>query len=285
MLDLLAVQSSTANATVITLAYTLLLAFVLSSIIGWTYERTFLGLSYSRNYVQALVLSSVVAATVMQAIGDNVGRGLGMLGALSIVRFRTSFKDPRDIMFIFAALGAGIGCGVYAWGAAVGGTLAFCIVAFLLSRTGLGTKHFFDGMLRFAMPNTSEPRLETEKILRKNLKTFILITMREVNGGERIDVAYQIKLKASKPAAEVLAELSKVEGLSDIQFMMQDATTDMWGRNENGFEKHIPHFFYLQAQTFYRLDSGRSGRGGSGVFLPGKRGPVPGHCRSFGNHY
>ena len=227
MLDLLAVQSSTANATIITLAYTLLLAFVLSSIIGWTYERTFLGLSYSRTYVQALVLSSVVAATVMQAIGDNVGRGLGMLGALSIVRFRTSFKDPRDIMFIFAALGAGIGCGVYAWGAAVGGTLAFCVVAFLLSRTGLGTKHFFDGMLRFAMPNTSEPRLETEKILRKNLKTFILITMREVNGGERIDVAYQIKLKASKPAAEVLAELSKVEGLSDIQFMMQDATTDM----------------------------------------------------------
>ena len=227
MLDLLAVQSSTANATIITLAYTLLLAFVLSSIIGWTYERTFLGLSYSRNYVQALVLSSVVAATVMQAIGDNVGRGLGMLGALSIVRFRTSFKDPRDIMFVFAALGAGIGCGVYAWGAAVGGTLAFCIVAFLLSRTGLGTKHFFDGMLRFAMPNTSEPRLETEKILRKNLKTFILITMREVNGGERIDVAYQIKLKASKPAAEILTELSKVEGLSDIQFMMQDATTDM----------------------------------------------------------
>ena len=227
MLDLLAVQSSTANATIITLAYTLLLAFVLSSIIGWTYERTFLGLSYSRNYVQALVLSSVVAATVMQAIGDNVGRGLGMLGALSIVRFRTSFKDPRDIMFIFAALGAGIGCGVYAWGAAVGGTLAFCIVAFLLSRTGLGTKHFFDGMLRFAMPNTSEPRLETEKILRKNLKTFILITMREVNGGERIDVAYQIKLRANKPAAEVLAELAKVEGLSDIQFMMQDATTDM----------------------------------------------------------
>ena len=227
MLDLLAVQSSTANATIITLAYTLLLAFVLSSIIGWTYERTFLGLSYSRNYVQALVLSSVVAATVMQAIGDNVGRGLGMLGALSIVRFRTSFKDPRDIMFIFAALGAGIGCGVYAWGAAVGGTLAFCIVAFLLSRTGLGTKHFFDGMLRMALPNTSEPRMAVESIMRKNLKTYILITMREVNGGERIDVAYQIKLKASKPAADILAELAKVEGLSDIQFMMQDATTDM----------------------------------------------------------
>lgn len=227
MLDLLAVQSSTANATLITLAYTLILAFILSSVIAWTYEKTFLGLSYSRNYVQALVLSSVVAATVMQAIGDNVGRGLGMLGALSIVRFRTSFKDPRDIMFIFASLGAGIGCGVFAWGAATGGTIAFCIVAFLLSRTGLGTKHFFDGMLRFAMPNDSAPRLAVEKILHSDLKTFILITMREVDGGARVDVAYQVRLRKSKPAAEVLAELSKVEGISDIQFMMQDATTQM----------------------------------------------------------
>ena len=227
MLDLLAVQSSTANATIITLAYTLLLAFVLSSIIGWTYERTFLGLSYSRNYVQALVLSSVVAATVMQAIGDNVGRGLGMMGALSVVRFRTSFKDPRDIMFVFASLGAGIGCGVYAWGAAVGGTIAFCIVAFLLSRTGLGTKHFFDGMLRFALPNEPKVRGQIEDIMKSSLKTFILITMREVDGGARLDVAYQIRLRATKPAAEILSELSKIEGISDVQFMMQDATTEM----------------------------------------------------------
>ena len=227
MLDLLAVQSGTANATLITLAYTLILTFILSSIIAWTYEKTFLGLSYSRNFVQAIVLSAVVAATVMQAIGDNVGRGLGMMGALSVVRFRTSFKDPRDIMFVFASLGAGIGCGVYAWGAAVGGTIAFSAVAFLLSRTGLGTKHFFDGMLRFALPNEPKVRGQVEDIMKGNLKTFILITMREVDGGARLDVAYQIRLRATKPAAEILTLLSKIEGISDVQFMMQDATTEM----------------------------------------------------------
>jgi uncharacterized membrane protein YhiD involved in acid resistance len=227
MLDLLAVQSGTANATLITLAYTLILTFILSSVIAWTYEKTFLGLSYSRNFVQAIVLSAVVAATVMQAIGDNVGRGLGMMGALSVVRFRTSFKDPRDIMFVFASLGAGIGCGVYAWGAAVGGTIAFSAVAFLLSRTGLGTKHFFDGMLRFALPNEPKVRGQVEDIMKGNLKTFILITMREVDGGARLDVAYQVRLRATKPAAEILNELSKLEGISDVQFMMQDATTEM----------------------------------------------------------
>lgn len=227
MLDLLAVQSGTANATLITLAYTLILTFILSSVIAWTYEKTFLGLSYSRNFVQAIVLSAVVAATVMQAIGDNVGRGLGMMGALSVVRFRTSFKDPRDIMFVFASLGAGIGCGVYAWGAAVGGTIAFSAVAFLLSRTGLGTKHFFDGMLRFALPNEPKIRGQIEDIMKSSLKTFILITMREVDGGARLDVAYQIRLRATKPAAEILSDLSKIEGISDVQFMMQDATTEM----------------------------------------------------------
>jgi uncharacterized membrane protein YhiD involved in acid resistance len=227
MLDLLAVQSGTANATLITLAYTLILTFILSSVIAWTYEKTFLGLSYSRNFVQAIVLSAVVAATVMQAIGDNVGRGLGMMGALSVVRFRTSFKDPRDIMFVFASLGAGIGCGVYAWGAAVGGTIAFCLVAFLLSRTGLGTKHFFDGMLRFALPNEAGVRGQIENLMKSSLKTFILITMREVDGGARLDVAYQVRLRATKPAAEILSELSKIEGISDVQFMMQDATTEM----------------------------------------------------------
>jgi uncharacterized membrane protein YhiD involved in acid resistance len=227
MLDLLAVQSGTANATLITLAYTLILTFILSSVIAWTYEKTFLGLSYSRNFVQAIVLSAVVAATVMQAIGDNVGRGLGMMGALSVVRFRTSFKDPRDIMFVFASLGAGIGCGVYAWGAAAGGTVAFCLVAFLLSRTGLGTKHFFDGMLRFALPNEAGVRGKIENLMNTNLKTFILITMREVDGGARLDVAYQVRLRATKPAAEILSELSKIEGISDVQFMMQDATTEM----------------------------------------------------------
>jgi uncharacterized membrane protein YhiD involved in acid resistance len=227
MLDLLAVQSGTANTTLITLAYTLILTFILSSVIAWTYEKTFLGLSYSRNFVQAIVLSAVVAATVMQAIGDNVGRGLGMMGALSVVRFRTSFKDPRDIMFVFASLGAGIGCGVYAWGAAVGGTIAFSAVAFLLSRTGLGTKHFFDGMLRFALPNEGEARAKIESILHDSLKTYILITMREVDGGARIDCAYQVRLRATKPAAEILSDLSKIEGISDVQFMMQDATTEM----------------------------------------------------------
>jgi hypothetical protein len=227
MLDLLALQSSSAHPTLVTLLYTLLLAFLLSSALAYVYEKTFMGLSYSRNFVQSIVLSAIVAATVMQAIGDNVGRGLGMMGALAIVRFRSSFKDPRDIMFLFASLGAGIGCGVFAWGVAIGGTVAFIVAALVLSRAGIGTKHFFDGLLRFSMPNTPEARHALEGALRAHLKTFVLVTLREMEGGARLDCAYQIRLKARHPAADMLTTLSKIEGLSGTHFLMQEATTEM----------------------------------------------------------
>ena len=82
-------------------------------------------------------------------------------------------------------------------------------------------------MLRFALPNEPKVRGQVEDIMKGNLKTFILITMREVDGGARLDVAYQIRLRATKPAAEILTMLSKIEGISDVQFMMQDATTEM----------------------------------------------------------
>ncbi len=97
----------------------------------------------------------------------------------------------------------------------------------MLSRSGLGTKNFFDGMLRFAMPNESESREKLEKVMRANIKTFVLITMREIDGGARIDVAYQVRLRKKRPAGDVLKELTAVPGISDIHFMMQDATTEV----------------------------------------------------------
>lgn len=227
MLDLLALQSSASNPTLVTMLYTMLLAFVLSSLVAYTYEKTFLGLSYSRNFVQAIILSSLVAAMVMQAIGDNVGRGLGMLGALAIVRFRTNFKDPKDIMFLFAALGAGIACGVYAWGVAVGGVLFFSAAAWVVARSGFGGDRAFDGLLRFVLKTESTERSQLEKLLRGHLITFTLVSMREIDGGGSVDCAYQIKLRPKTNAGELMAALSKVEGVTSIHFLMQEATTEL----------------------------------------------------------
>ena len=106
-----------------------LASFFLSSLIALVYERTFQGLTWSRGIMQSMVLGSIITCLLMIAIGDNVARGIGIVGSLAIIRFRTNLRDPRDLVFLFAALGSGVACGVQSYVAATFGTVLFCSIA------------------------------------------------------------------------------------------------------------------------------------------------------------
>jgi len=227
MLDLLSLQSTSTNPTVVMSIYTVTLSFILSVMIAFTYEKTFRGLSYSRNYVQALILSPIVASTVMQAIGDSLATGLGMMGALAIIRFRTSLKDPRDIIFMFAALAVGISCGVNGYSIALVGTIGFCFVSFILYYSPFGHISSFDGMLRFNLSNDQASIFELEVILKSYCKIFALISLREMNQGKRIDYAYQIKLKKGKEKNETIKALSQIHSIENISLMLQETTVEL----------------------------------------------------------
>ena len=105
------------------------IAFALAQIVSGVYIWTFRGLSYSRSFVQGIPLGAVITSMLMLAIGDSIAAGIGLAGGLSIVRFRTTMRDPRDMMFIFAGLGVGIACGLGAFPAAIVGTLSFAAAA------------------------------------------------------------------------------------------------------------------------------------------------------------
>ncbi|MBW1900360.1 MAG: DUF4956 domain-containing protein [Deltaproteobacteria bacterium] len=227
MLDTVTLQAISTNPTLITMIYTVFLAFVLSTLIAIVYEKTFRGLSFSRNFIQAIVLSSIVAATVMQAIGDSLARGLGMLGALAIIRFRTSLKDPRDIIFIFAGLTAGIACGVQGYTIAVGGTLGFCAVAILLYFSPFGQASYFDGMLRFNIENIPESRGNLEKVLEDHCKVFALITLRDMAQGKRLDYAYHVKLKRGKSKAGFIEDLKAISTIKGVSLLLQETTVEL----------------------------------------------------------
>ncbi|MFP4014885.1 MAG: DUF4956 domain-containing protein [Chitinispirillaceae bacterium] len=227
MLDFLTLQTSSANPAAATVLYTLLLAVALSILIGITYVKTFKGLSYSKNYVQALILSSTVAAVIMQAIGDSLARGLGMIGALAIIRFRTNFKDPRDIIFMFAALASGIACGVYSYSTGILGTLVFCSLAFLLYYSPVGQSNFFDGMLRFSVGHDSSNRHMIDTMLKKHCKLFALIALREISQGTRFDYSYQVKLRKKSAKASLMEELREVENIEGISLLLQETTIEL----------------------------------------------------------
>ncbi len=227
MLDFLTLQTTTSNASVITLIYAVLLAFILSTMIAITYEKTYRALSYSRNYVQSLILIALVSTTVMEAVGDSLARGIGIMAAMAVIRFRTNFKDSRDIVFIFASLSVGVSCGVNGFEIAIVGAFAFMFVAFLLYWSPFGESSYFDGMLRFNLDNDAQSKQALEKVLTKYCKSFALITLRDLAQGNKLDYAYQVKLRRNKKHDDFVGELSAIESIQGVNFMMQEATVEL----------------------------------------------------------
>ena len=87
------------------------LAFALSVFIVYVYRMTYGGVSYSKSFAKCLIMLSMVTAVVILVISSNVVLSLGMVGALSIVRFRPAIKEPADTAFMFWAIATGIICG------------------------------------------------------------------------------------------------------------------------------------------------------------------------------
>lgn len=153
---------------------TALFAFFLSAIIAITYEYTTKGVFRRAHFIQSLALIGIVAAMILQAIGESVAVGLGIIGALSIIRFRTSLSDPRNITFMFASLGSGIACGVMAFGIALTGTTVFCVGSLILRHSSLGDANEFIGVLKLRVPRMGDHQQLIEKELAKLCRSFEL---------------------------------------------------------------------------------------------------------------
>ncbi len=97
------------------LFFSLLTAFAAALLITYIYKKTYTGVSYTKSFVLSIILLSMVTSLVIRTINSNLALSLGMVGALSIVRFRTAVKDPVDTIFMFWAITAGImsGAGIY----------------------------------------------------------------------------------------------------------------------------------------------------------------------------
>ena len=208
-------------------AFSLLLAFVLSQAIGAVYIWTFRGMSYSRSFVQAVALGSIVSAMLMLAINNSIAAGLGIAGSLAIIRFRTAMRDPRDMVFVFAALGSGIACGLRAWTAAVGGTAVFCTAAVMLMWTEFGSQRVYDGLLRFQAPPDADTSEAIAVALKSFSRHFALVTLREVAQGKGMEHAYQVRLGADANRIALMGALDRIDGVQDVSLMLQQPTVEI----------------------------------------------------------
>ncbi len=127
------VSEQFANLSVATIAVTLLTAALCGAVIYLVYRFFYRGVVYSDNFNILLVLTTVVTAFIIMTISANVVLSLGMVGALSIVRFRAAVKDPLDIGFLFWGIAAGITAGAQLYWVAIIGTAIIAVLYILLT--------------------------------------------------------------------------------------------------------------------------------------------------------
>ncbi|MES2803117.1 MAG: DUF4956 domain-containing protein [Bdellovibrionota bacterium] len=227
MFDFGVLNSTTTQMSEFSILFAFCLSFVMGCSIAFTYIKTFRGLSYSRNFIHSLILSPIVTAIAMQAIGDNVARGIGMMGAVSLLRFRTNIKDPRDMFFIFASLALGLAAGAHSYIIAVFGTMAFAAVAFILHKTPFANETYFDGLFRLNLDKTGQDVRGLEAILTNFCQHFYLLNVREVAQGDRVDYTYQIKFKPGKTSHDLVVEAQKLPSAKAVNVMMQETVVDL----------------------------------------------------------
>ncbi len=148
---------------IIDVIITLALAFIIGMFVYFIYKRTFNGVVFVKSFGTSLVMLSMVTAMVILPITNNFMLSLGMVGALSIVRFRTAVKDPMDTIFMFWSIAAGITLGARLYTVALLGSLA--IGAFLLVWNLFKSKNNFPFVLVIRFEE--ECKKEVQSILRK----------------------------------------------------------------------------------------------------------------------
>ena len=112
----------------------LLCALVLAMFMYYIYRKTYTGVAYSRNFNVSLVLLAIITTIAMLAIGNNLTLSLGMVGSLSIIRFRTAIKEPKDIAFVFWAISIGLCCGASMYIISALGSVMLAVVLVVFAR-------------------------------------------------------------------------------------------------------------------------------------------------------
>lgn len=206
-----------------TVLMSLLLAFILGQTLAWVYYFTHSGLSYSKSFVQSLILITVVISMVMSTIAGSFVTAVGLMGALSIVRFRNMIKDTRDIAFLFCSLVVGMAAGAGRYLIAIEGTIVLCAIILYLYWSDFGKHKPHNGFLRFSLTGHIGPKHPIPITLRRFCRNFTLISAQDGDFGDpNVEYSYQVMIRSATKNEQMLSELQKIEGVKNISLTMQE---------------------------------------------------------------
>ncbi len=202
------------------------LALLLSMTVALVYVRLHKGMAINRPFAQTLAVAGVVSAIIVLSIGDNIARGIGLVGALTVIRFRSDLKDPRDLIFAFAALATGVAAGAHAWAVAVGGTATFLGATALVAMPWFARTESFDAVLSLRTTTAAAGHDALAAMMRHYCDAFALVRVRQV-GRDTQEQAYQVRLKQEANRAALVNAMKHVPHVEDALLVALDNPNDV----------------------------------------------------------
>jgi hypothetical protein len=198
----------------------LAVAFALGFGIASLYRRTYRGYSYSSAFVQTLILITMITSVVIMVIGNNLARAFGLVGAMSIIRFRTALKDTWDIAFVFFALAMGLaaGSGNLVIGLTGGGVIG--AVVWILYRMHFGLTQTKELLLRFWMVPEKGDKPAYTGVFTKHLSNYTMLHVRSARLGEYLELSFFVRLKKPEHSQALIRDLSAVEGIDRVSLLV-----------------------------------------------------------------
>ncbi len=205
---------STTDLSVTVIAFTLLISFLLGLFIFIIYRASFKGVMYSKTFNVTLIAMSMITASIILAVTSNIILSLGMVGALSIIRFRAPIKDPIDIAYLFWAVGVGIVCGAGLWLLAVVSSVVIGIILFVFSKVS-DVKTPYLLVVSYQSEETNDMVF---KIIEAEVKTYHLKS--KVFNGEYYELTVEIRER--KRTASLVNKIGGINNVNSVALLGYD---------------------------------------------------------------
>ncbi|HOB20980.1 MAG TPA: DUF4956 domain-containing protein [Candidatus Atribacteria bacterium] len=198
------------------LLVSILFSVALSAFIAVVYKATHRGMSYEPSLLVTMLVIAPIVTMVMFFIQGNLVLSLGLVGSLSIIRFRTPIKDSRDMVFLFWAIGVGLGCGTYNWTVTIAATLAISLVVMVAF------------LLRYRIPLQGEFVLvvsgrgssltsEIENVLR-SYQVYARIRSHQAEE-DRWETVYELQAPKADLAKGLVEDINRLDGVKKVSLL------------------------------------------------------------------
>ena len=190
------------------------IALALAVVICLTYWITFSGVAYSKKFNMSLMMLTLVTPMTMNILGSNLALSLGMVGALSIVRFRTAIKDPRDTAYIFWTISAGLGAGSANYIIVIVGTLVLSAVS-IISQFFVSSDENYLVIIRGSSNCTNEVRASLFAAYRAGKLRAETIT------DDYTEIVYQVKFRKAEDIG-IYEMIKNIDGVSSVNVVSKN---------------------------------------------------------------